>query len=124
MNDYERCIVMIDDEQGACDFVKSFLEERGYTVHVAFNGDDGIALIKEKNPVLVFLDIRMPGKNGAVVLEELRKDDSELKVVIMTGLEEGELLDRVKELAATDILAKPVQLLELSKIVKKYVSAQ
>ncbi|MFH1411344.1 MAG: response regulator [Candidatus Omnitrophota bacterium] len=122
MNDYKKCIVMVDDEPGACDFVKSFLEERGYTVHVAFNGDDGIALIKEKNPVLVFLDIRMPGKNGAVVLEELRKDDPELKVVIMTGLEEGELLDKVKELGATDILAKPVQLLELSKIVKEYIS--
>jgi len=121
MNNYEKCIVMIDDEAGACDFVKSFLGERGYTVHVAFNGDDGIALIKEKNPVLVFLDIRIPGKNGIQVLEELRRDDQELKIVVMTGLEEGEQIEAAQKLGATAILSKPLQLLELSKIVKEYI---
>jgi len=114
-----KSIVMIDDEQGACDTIKSFLEERGYTIHVAYNGDDGLNLIKEQKPVLVFLDIRMPGKNGVEVLTELRAEDKNTKVVLMTGLEEGEEIEQSQALGISGILNKPVRIAELLEIVKE-----
>ncbi|MFH1837616.1 MAG: response regulator [Candidatus Omnitrophota bacterium] len=121
MGKYNNCIVMIDDEPSACNFVKSFLEERGYSIYVAFNGEDGIDLIKEKNPILVLLDIRMPGQDGVDVLENIRVHDKELKVVMMTGLEEGERLESAEKLGVAGILNKPVQLLELSKTICSYI---
>ena len=114
-----KSIVMIDDEQGACDMIKSFLEERGYIIYVAYNGDDGLDLIKEKKPVLVFMDIRMPGKNGVEVLTELRTEDKDTKVVLMTGLEEGKEIETSQALGISGILNKPVQIVKLLDIVKE-----
>ena len=119
MNECEKCIVMVDDEKGACDTIKSFLQERGYAVYVAYNGDDGLSLIKEKKPILVFLDIRMLGKNGVEVLSELREEDKETKVILMTGLGEGNEIEESQALGISGILNKPVQIRQVLDIVKE-----
>ena len=73
-NNEKGAILIVDDEADACDFIKSFLEDREYTVFTALNGRTGIALIKNKKPALVFLDVKMPDISGIEVLEELKKD--------------------------------------------------
>ena len=52
MVDNPKTILIIDDEKDACDFIKSFLEERGYIVNAAYNGNDGIESIKNKAIVI------------------------------------------------------------------------
>lgn len=121
MQEDKKVILMIDDEEGACDFVKSYLEDRNYVVFTAFTGMEGIRLIKEKKPLLTLLDIRMPDMNGIDVLAQLKSDNVTAKIVVVTGLESGPELDKAKELGALDVLAKPIQLQVLGGLIKKYV---
>ena len=122
MANNEKIILVIDDEEGACDFVKSFLEAREYTVLTTPSGKEGIDIIKTKSPRLVLLDMRMPEMNGLDVLTELKKDNILANIYLMTGVEEGEELDKAKALGIKGILKKPVQLQELSEIAKASVA--
>lgn len=114
-----KTILVIDDEEGACDFIKSFLEDRNYNVLTALNGKDGINLLKAKNPALTFLDVRMPDMNGLDVLTALKNDHVSAKIILMTGIEAGEEIDKAKELGINGVIKKPVQLQALSEIIKQ-----
>jgi len=116
-----KSILVIDDEKDACEMVKSFLEAREYTVHTALNGREGIEAVKNKKPSLVFLDVKMPGMSGLDVLAELKKENINVKVILLTGLAEGEQIDKAKELGISGVLTKPIQLAELSKLVKENI---
>ena len=118
MVDKAKMILVIDDEEGACDFIKTYLEDRDYPVITTTNGKEGLELIKEKKPALTFLDIRMPEMNGIDVLTELKNQNISANIIIMTGLEEGEQLEKVQQFNIKGILKKPVQLRELSEVIK------
>ncbi|NQT21954.1 MAG: response regulator [Candidatus Omnitrophica bacterium] len=121
MPDDKKPILVIDDEEGACEFIKSFLEDREYTVITALNGKDGINIIKEKNPSLVFLDIRMPEMSGIDVLAELKNQNINTNIILMTGMQEGEELDKAKSFGVKGVIKKPIELMELSAIIKEHI---
>ena len=121
MADDKKPILVIDDEEGACELIKSFLEDREYTVITALNGRDGINFIKEKSPSLVFLDIRMPEMSGIDVLTELKNQNINANVILMTGMQEGDELDKAKALGVKGVIKKPVELMELSAIIKEHI---
>jgi len=118
--DTSKTILIIDDEAGAGEFIRAFLEDRDYVVLTALNGKSGIDAIKTKNPSLVFLDMRMPDMSGVDVLTEIRRDGIDIKVILMTGVEEGAEIDAAKALGVIEVISKPVQLPVLSEILKKY----
>ena len=64
MLDDEKIILIIDDEEGARDFIKSFFEDREYKVVATPNGREGIGIIQAGKTGLVLLDMRMPEMNG------------------------------------------------------------
>lgn len=68
-------VLVIDDEDYVADMLASALELEGYTVHLAYNGRDGLALAQTLKVNLVIIDIMMPYMNGLVLVEELRKLD-------------------------------------------------
>jgi CheY-like chemotaxis protein len=80
----------------------------------AFYGDQALEQIKQNRPSVVILDLQMPGMNGIAVLEKIRSDYPDTKVLVMTGFSEQyqEQLDRLK---AEKVLAKPVSLMELTR---------
>lgn len=121
MPDDAKTILVIDDEQDACDFIKSFLEERGYTVNAVFNGHDGIEAIKNKKPVLTFLDMRMPDMTGLEVLSKLKEEGISAKIILMTAIDDEKEIEKAKQLGAMGIIGKPVQLPQLSEAVKNNI---
>ena len=64
MSQSER-VLIIDDEQVLLEGCKQILEEKGYVTATADNGDRGLQLIRELNPDLVLIDLKMPGKSGS-----------------------------------------------------------
>ena len=116
-----KTILVIDDEIEACNLIKSFLNERGYTIITAQNGHNGINSIKDKKPALVFLDMRMPDMTGIDVLMKLKEDKITAKIILMTAIDEEKEINKAKELGAIGILKKPVQLQDLSKTIKQYI---
>lgn len=76
-------VLVIDDEDYVADMLASALEIEGYTVHLAYNGRDGLALAQTLRVDLVIIDIMMPYMNGITLIHELRKLDHTVEVPII-----------------------------------------
>ncbi|MHC5035480.1 MAG: response regulator [Planctomycetota bacterium] len=83
-------VLVVDDEPDAVEFVRTVLEEAGYEVLSAANGDAGLAKARAEAPDLIILDVQMPGKDGFTVFAEARGDEQlkGIPVVMLTGVGE------------------------------------
>jgi DNA-binding response OmpR family regulator len=85
-------IVLVEDDVTLADMYKLKLELDGNECSVAYDGLRGLALIKEKKPDLVLLDIMLPEMSGAEVLQQVRESDwgKDTKVIMLTNISEAE----------------------------------
>lgn len=112
-------ILAVDDEQDICDFVKSFFQERGYAVLTASSGEEALKMIKEDKPDLVLLDIKMKGMDGIAALKHIKDIDKDIKVVMVTALEDQERMDEACRLGACEYITKPLVLDNLESAIAK-----
>ncbi|NLC02678.1 MAG: response regulator transcription factor [Tissierellia bacterium] len=110
-------VLVIDDEKAIADIIKFNLEQEGYMVETAYDGEEGINKVHKWIPELVLLDIMMPKKDGFQVLKEIRASYN--FPVIMLTAKEAEV-DKVLglELGADDYMVKPFSMRELVARVK------
>jgi signal transduction histidine kinase/DNA-binding response OmpR family regulator len=87
MPEQKHTVVAIDDDPLAIELVRANLETEGWTVLGAANGQEGLALIRKRQPAAVLLDLLMPGMDGFEVVEALRADPDtkSIPVVILTS---------------------------------------
>jgi len=87
MPERKHTVVAIDDDPLAIELVRASLEPEGWTVLGAATGQEGLALIRERQPSAVLLDLLMPGMDGFEVVEALRSDPDtkSVPVVILTS---------------------------------------
>jgi len=107
-----RHILLIEDDDYITRPVARALQESGYEVSVAADGESGLELAHKDEPDLVVLDIMLPGMNGWDVCKQLRAT-STVPILMLTAL--GEEVDRILglELGADDYLTKPFSTREL-----------
>ena len=81
-------IAYVDDDMELRTVVSQFLEEEGYEVLLAADGEEGLGLILEERPDMVILDVMMPKQNGWEVAKSLRSHPelSELPILMLTGI--------------------------------------
>ncbi|MFW6021939.1 MAG: sporulation transcription factor Spo0A [Halanaerobiaceae bacterium] len=107
-------IVLVDDNREFCQLLEEYLndQEKLEVVGVAYNGVDGLKLIKEKNPDVLVLDLIMPHLDGIGVMEEMSRTDlsSKVKTIILTAFGQEEVTKRVVELGANYYIMKPFDL--------------
>ena len=110
-------IAIVDDEKAMVETLKSFLEDRGFSVSAAHDGEEALALIKREKPDVVILDITMPKMDGRDVLVQLKKDEStkNIPVIMLTVRSEPFDMDYGIELGADDYLPKPCEAHRLLK---------
>lgn len=115
-------LLVVDDEIETCDFLRNFFSEKGYDVSWATNGEEALTRSRQKHPDLVLLDVRMPGISGLEVLHRLRKGENPPKVVMITAVEDREVIEEAKRLGAEDYIIKPFVLDYLESVVLRKVS--
>ncbi len=115
-----RKILVVDDEIIIRDLLEDFLSRKGYDVYTASDGRAAIAEVKEIKPHIVLLDIMMPGMDGIDTLEEIRRIDPRVGVIMITGVLDEKLGKRAMKLGAFDYITKPLDLdyLETAVMVK------
>ncbi len=113
-------VLVIDDELGPRESIR-FLLKREYEVLCAESVDQGVAMMREANPDLIIMDIRMPRKSGIEGLREIREYDKHVSVVMLTGYGALETAQEALRLGATDYLSKPFDTNEMLRAVKRYV---
>lgn len=116
-------VLVVDDEPHVAHVVRDALEEFGYTVSIAPSGQEALRLLPEFRPHVVLLDILMPGLPGQAVLEELRRLDPQLPVIVVTGNEDLDIA-RSMLAAAFDYLPKPFELAVLERVVGAAIAAR
>ncbi len=113
-------ILIVDDEKDIVDLLKYNLEKEGYSVLVAYNGNQALQLLVEE-PDIVLLDIMMPVMDGWEVCRSIRQDPQKehLPIIFLTA-RDSEVDEVVSlELGATDYIAKPVRMRTLLARIKK-----
>ena len=118
MSQRER-VLIIDDEQVLLEGCKQILEEKGYVTATAESGDLGLKLIREWNPDLVLVDLKMPGKSGMEVLQEIEGTHPNLVKIVITGYSTVSLAVEAMKKGADDFIPKPFTEDELSMTVEK-----
>ena len=114
-------LLTVDDELDVCDFIKEFFSSRGYKVFAALSGRDGLSIVKKERPKIVFLDIIMPEINGLQVLEEIKKFDPAIKVIMISVADDEQTRQKAKSLGADEFLKKPFSKAYLEEVVIKMV---
>tara|TARA_B100001142_G_scaffold23733_1_gene21714 strand:+ start:23864 stop:25411 length:1548 start_codon:yes stop_codon:yes gene_type:complete len=116
-------ILWVDDE---IDFLKShliFLSDKGYEINTCTNGSDALDLVKKNQYDIILLDENMPGISGIETLKQIKKIDTNLKVIMITKSEEENIMEEAIGKEISDYLIKPVNpnqiLLSLKKNLKE-----
>jgi len=117
-------ILIIDDEETLCYFLKESLEEKGYQAVAAHTAQEGLEVVTRQQVDLVLLDLRLPDGDGLSVLYEIKKADSDLPVIVLTGHAAVESAVQAMKLGAYDYLEKPINLAELSLTAAKALESQ
>jgi len=101
-------IVLADDEHFIAIAYKKGLEQAGYEVLVAHDGEEALLLVRTHNPDLLLLDIIMPKVNGFEVLQEMRDDAtlSATAVIVLTNLSQESDEQEARKYGAHDFVTK------------------
>ena len=106
-------ILVIEDEKRVADLLKIGLEENGYQVLVAYDGEMGWRLFQSNDFQLIISDIILPKLNGFKLCQKIRKADEEIPILMLTAL--GTADDKLEgfDVGADDYMVKPFDFREL-----------
>ena len=117
-------ILWTDDE---IDLLKPhilFLEEKGFELSTASNGDDAIEMVKKQDFDLIFLDENMPGLSGLQTLTHIKEIKSDIPVIMITKSEEEDIMDEALGSKIADYLIKPVNPKQILLSIKKNIDTK
>ncbi len=111
-----RRVVCVEDEPEMIDLIKLILNRKGYEVHGANGGVEGLKLIRKVMPDLVLLDLMMPEMDGWQVYQQLKAEESTSKIPVVVVTAKAQNIDKVLGLQIAkvdDYISKPFSLQEL-----------
>ena len=106
-------ILIIEDEDSIRGFLKINLNRNGFEVLETDNGEEGLNILELQNPVLVILDVMLPGMNGFEVCKKIREKKDKMGIIMLTA--KGQDMDKIMglEYGADDYMVKPFNPMEL-----------
>lgn len=110
-------ILIVDDEPGIRDFLRTFFQEKGYEVITVGDGESALSLIKKEDPHLMLLDLKMPSMDGEDVLKQAIRLKRDLKVVIITAMEDRKMRRYARRLGVLGYILKPFSLTYLHEVI-------
>lgn len=114
-------ILLVEDEVRVADFIRQALEAENYTITIEYEGFKGYNQALKNKFDLIILDLMLPGKDGLSILTDLRENEINTPIMILTALSDVE--DKIKglNLGADDYLGKPFNYEELIARVKALI---
>ena len=114
-----RKLLIVDDEVGITDEVKSFFEEEGYQVFTADTAKEGIELVSQIKPDVLLLDMKLPDMSGLNVLQISKAISPATKVIVNTGYVDQPTIDEAEKMGRDAFLQKPFDLMVLREEIEK-----
>lgn len=111
----QKILLVVDDEAGIIEEVKSFFEEEGFQVYSADTAKEGIDLVTRLKPHILLLDMRLPDMSGIGVLRISKAVSPQTKVIVNTGYVDQHAIDESERLGRDGFLHKPFDLFVLKE---------
>lgn len=119
LNSQSISIAIVDDKPTIRNLLEEFFLQEGFTVYTGDDGKKAIDLVKQFNPSLLLIDLRMPDMNGVEALQEIKKIKPTQTVIMMTAYGEEDIVEQAIHSGAAGYISKPFDLYELSSKVEK-----
>src|SRR5262249_10329222 len=117
-------ILFIEDDVEVAGLLAEVFRDEGHETRVAYSGEEGLAAIGRERPDVVFLDVLLPTMRGITVLRQIRRTDSELPVIILTGHAGPTDLAVARRLGVTEVIEKSEVLNHFSEALARVTGAQ
>ncbi|MEZ5987919.1 MAG: sigma 54-interacting transcriptional regulator [Planctomycetota bacterium] len=102
-------VLLVDDEEDQRWLIRRFLEKRGLEVLEAEDAEAALALYSAEQPQVVISDVRMPGRSGVELMQELRAVDRDLPMILISAVEDVATAVEAMKIGAYDFLTKPFE---------------
>lgn len=114
-------VLVADGEPLMRDLLNLLVERDGYNVILASNGEDAIEIAQKENPLIILLDIKLPGLDSIEVCKRLKADKNtrSIPIILITGYADNRA--KAIEAGADDLILKPFDMVELSARVKSII---
>ncbi len=112
-------LLIADDEKNMIWAMKKALENEGYKILIASNGVEAVSKVKNYEPDLVLMDLRMPQKDGMEALKEIKSFDPKIPVIMLTAHGTMESAVEAMKMGALDYISKPFDIEELKIQIRK-----
>jgi two-component system response regulator (stage 0 sporulation protein F) len=116
-----RRILIVDDDQRIIQLLSDCFKDR-YTIDIAMDGGEALAIVRRQRPDLVLLDIVLPGMSGIHLLKEIKRMDAGIKVVMISGSDSVGLAAEALQSGAVTYVAKPFDLPGLDRLVSTLIA--
>lgn len=110
-------LLIVDDEADVREFAANFFRKRKIEVLTATDGQEALQIIESQSPSLILLDIKMQGLDGIETLRRIREKNKDVKVIMVSGKNSEEDMQKCKSYGALNYIHKPLILEELEKVV-------
>ncbi len=113
-----KSVLVVDDDFEICDMISYMVESLGLKVLVAKDGFEAIEKYKQHMPDIVFLDVRMPEKDGCETLKEIEDFDRNANIVLLTAFSADKCILELKKTQQIRLVEKPFEMTEIVEILK------
>ena len=116
--------MIVDDDVGMVETLADILAARRYDVSTARSGEAAVALVGQRTPDVVLMDIKMPGVNGVQALHAMKRTTPGIKVIMMTAFTRDDLVEEARRGTAVAIVPKPLDLDHVLGLVDRLAQSQ
>lgn len=115
-----KTILIVDDEVEIVEELMDILSDEGYDILAAHNGVDAVDVVKNNRVSLILLDIKLPKMGGVETFKIIRKMNSKIPIIVITGSFTREKAEEILREGGKEVLYKPFSAEKLISIIKKY----
>ncbi|RJR32516.1 MAG: response regulator [Desulfobacteraceae bacterium] len=111
-------LLLVDDNADFLDSTKDVLEDAGYSIMTAQNGEEALSLFLDRTFDVVLMDIKMPGLNGVDTFLRMKERDPKVRVILCTAYSVTDLMQKARREGVCEILNKPLNISRLLHLIE------
>jgi two-component system response regulator RegA len=115
----QRSVLVVDDDRRFAITLAAALARRGYVAHVAHDAAAALATAQSQKPSAAVVDLKLGAEDGLTLIEPLRREHPELRIVVLTGYASIATAVKAIKLGADDYLAKPVTAAQVAAVLER-----
>jgi DNA-binding NtrC family response regulator len=112
-------VLVVDDDPDVCEYLQEFLSKRNYEVHFSTDPERTVPMLKDGMFQIVLLDVVMPKMDGMELLQQIRKADKDICVIILSGYPNFERAVAAFRQSVFDFLTKPFETEQLEDVLRR-----